>query len=62
MKKVLFLLLNMRFDEERVESIEVLNKKKKQDYMDYIKCVKNDRIARKFKLIDLKIYINLTYK
>jgi (p)ppGpp synthase/HD superfamily hydrolase len=53
-------LLNMGFDEYIVESIDVLTKKKKQDYMDYIKCIKNNRRAREIKLIDLKDNINLT--
>ena len=53
-------LLNCGFSEDIVIAVEILTKVKNQKYMEYIKNVKSNSIARKVKLIDLKHNMDLT--
>lgn len=53
-------LVDYGFSEDVVTAIEILTKPKNQKYMEYIENVKNNHIARKVKLIDLKHNMDLT--
>lgn len=53
-------LLNLGFCENIVEAIDVLTKTKQEVYMDYIKKVNQNPIAKEVKLADLKHNMDLT--
>ena len=47
-------LISMGLDIKLVDSINILTKKENQDYLDYILLVKNDKIAKRVKIEDIK--------
>lgn len=53
-------LLLLGFSESIVDAIEILTKPKQQVYMDYIKNVNRNKIAKEVKLVDLKHNMDLT--
>lgn len=53
-------LKNMEFKPHIVESIKVITKDKKQSYSDYLKNIKQNNLATKVKIEDLKHNSNLT--
>ncbi len=53
-------LINLGFDNEIIEVLRLLTHRDGVEYMDYVKDVKNNEIARKVKLADLKHNSDLT--
>ncbi|MBU0279350.1 MULTISPECIES: GTP pyrophosphokinase [unclassified Gemella] len=51
--------LKSYFDEEIVKAVDVITKKPNQSYFDYLKVVKNNKLARQVKISDLKHNSNL---
>lgn len=52
-------LITLKFDEAIVKAIDVLSKKKGQEYFKYLEDIKNNEIACKVKIEDLKHNSNL---
>ncbi len=53
-------LINLGFNNEIIEALRLLTHRDGVEYMDYIKEVKNNEIARKVKIADLKHNSDLT--
>ena len=47
-------LKNLKFSKEVVEAVDVISKKKEQEYFSYLKSIKDNSIAKKVKIEDLK--------
>ena len=47
-------LKNLKFSKEVVEAVDVISKKKDQEYFSYLKLIKDNSIAKKVKIEDLK--------
>ena len=47
-------LKNLKFSKEVIEAVDVITKKKDQEYFSYLELVKNNNIAKKVKIADLK--------
>lgn len=47
-------LKNLKFSKEVIEAIDVITKKKDQEYFSYLKSIKDNSIAKKVKIEDLK--------
>ena len=47
-------LKNLKFSKEVIEAVDVISKKKDQEYFSYLELVKNNNIAKKVKIADLK--------
>ena len=47
-------LKNLKFSKEVIEAVDVISKKKNQEYFSYLELIKNNNIARKVKIADLK--------
>ena len=47
-------LKNLKFSKEVVEAVDVITKKKDQEYFSYLKSIKDNSIAKKVKIEDLK--------
>ncbi len=47
-------LKNLKFSKEVIEAIDVITKKKDQEYFSYLKSIKGNSIAKKVKIEDLK--------
>lgn len=47
------------FDNDIIEAIDLLTKKKKQDYFEYLNAIKRNEIAKKVKISDLKHNMDL---
>jgi len=47
-------LKNLKFSKEVIEAVDVISKKKDQEYFSYLELVKNNSIAKKVKIADLK--------
>lgn len=52
--KVTFADLQKEFSDEVIQLLKLLTRDKKIEYMDYIKKIKNNKIARKIKIADIK--------
>lgn len=53
-------LLNIGFSYEIVEAIELLSKPKKEDYIHYIRRIKENPLAKEVKMADLQDNMDLT--
>ncbi len=53
-------LINLGFNNEIIEALRLLTHRHGVEYMDYVKEVKNNEIARKVKIADLKHNSDLT--
>ena len=47
-------LKNLKFSKEVIEAVDVITKKKDQEYFSYLKSIKDNSIAKKVKIEDLK--------
>lgn len=47
-------LKNLKFSKEVIEAVDVITKKKDQEYFSYLKLIKDNSIAKKVKIEDLK--------
>ena len=47
-------LKNLKFSKEVIEAVDVITKKKDQEYFSYLDLIKNNNIAKKVKIEDLK--------
>lgn len=47
-------LRNLKFSKEVIEAVDVISKKKGQEYFSYLELVKNNNVAKKVKIADLK--------
>ena len=47
-------LKNLKFSKEVIEAVDVITKKKEQEYFSYLKSIKDNSIAKKVKIEDLK--------
>ena len=47
-------LKNLKFSKEVIEAVDVISKKKDQEYFSYLDLIKNNNIAKKVKIEDLK--------
>ena len=47
-------LKNLKFSKEVIEAVDVITKKKDQEYFSYLKSIKDNSIAKKIKIEDLK--------
>ena len=47
-------LKNLKFSKEVIEAVDVITKKKDQEYFSYLKSIKDNSIAKKVKIADLK--------
>ena len=47
-------LKNLKFSKEVIEAVDVITKKKDQEYFSYLKSIKGNSIAKKVKIEDLK--------
>ena len=47
-------LKNLKFSKEVIEAVDVISKKKGQEYFSYLELVKNNNVAKKVKIADLK--------
>lgn len=52
-------LILLDFDEDIIEAIDILTKKKRQTYTDYIHLVGTNKLAREVKIADLKHNMDL---
>ena len=46
-------LKNLKFSKEVIDAVDVITKKKDQEYFSYLELIKNNNIARKVKIADL---------
>ena len=58
--EVTFEELGKEFPKEVIEALKLLTHDSKVDYFDYVKCIKNNEIAKKVKLSDLEHNMNLS--
>ena len=47
-------LKNLKFSKEVIEAVDVITKKKDQEYFSYLKSIRDNSIAKKVKIEDLK--------
>ena len=47
-------LKNLKFSKEVIEAVDVITKKKEQEYFSYLKSIRDNSIAKKVKIEDLK--------